>query len=249
MKKIFLMMGIWLLLVGGAWAQNDQVLSWFVEGNNAYKSADYAGAIVAFEKITASGVVSGAVYYNLGNSYYKKGELGKALLNYERARRLMPRDSDLEANWEYANSLVKKSTEDIKHGFWARAMNHYLLSFSLGEWACGVWINIFVLAVVHLLSLWLNWNKVLSRWLVATLLLLAVVHGGLLWVKLNSEGRFAVVLKEEAARFEPRAEATKHFDLYEGAKVEVIRAEGSWVKIRRLDKNLGWVPKATVERI
>ena len=41
------------------------------------------------------------------------GKLGYAILYYAKARRLMPYDSDLKSNLNYARSLVGNSTADI----------------------------------------------------------------------------------------------------------------------------------------
>ena len=67
----------------------------FYKANSASQAGDYDGALKLYREITDSGFVSAAVYYNIANCYMKKGELGRALVGYERALRLSPRDSDL----------------------------------------------------------------------------------------------------------------------------------------------------------
>src|SRR4029077_19623718 len=59
---------------------------------------------------------SGPVYFNLGNAYFRAGNPGRAILNYERARRLMPRDPDLHANLGFA----RPGGEDEETPVWAR---------------------------------------------------------------------------------------------------------------------------------
>ena len=54
------------------------------EGDSAYIKEDYAAAIQIYEALLKNGEAAD-VYYNLGNSYYKIGEIAKAVLNYERA--------------------------------------------------------------------------------------------------------------------------------------------------------------------
>ena len=54
------------------------------EGDSAYIKEDYAAAIQVYETLLKNGEAAD-VYYNLGNSYYKIGEIAKAVLNYERA--------------------------------------------------------------------------------------------------------------------------------------------------------------------
>ena len=59
------------------------------EGDSAYIKEDYAAAIQIYEALLKNGEAAD-VYYNLGNSYYKIGEIAKAVLNYERALLLQP---------------------------------------------------------------------------------------------------------------------------------------------------------------
>ena len=66
------------------------------KGDSAYIKEDYAAAIQIYEALLKNGEAS-EVYYNLGNSYYKIGEIAKAVLNYERALLLQPGNSDIRA--------------------------------------------------------------------------------------------------------------------------------------------------------
>ena len=46
---------------------------------------DYRSSATELESIVADGVHSGAVYYNLGNAWFRAGEFGRAILNYRKA--------------------------------------------------------------------------------------------------------------------------------------------------------------------
>jgi len=63
---------------------------------------DYRASARELESILADGVQSGAVYYNLGNAYYRAGEYGRAILNYRKAKPFRPRDPYLESNLRQA---------------------------------------------------------------------------------------------------------------------------------------------------
>ncbi len=49
--------------------------------------------------------------------------------------------------------------------------------------------------------------------------------------------------------FEPRADSTVHFKLSEGMKTKILKSEGNWLKIRRMDGKTGWVDMQVLERI
>ena len=66
--------------------------------NQNYEEGKYTEAAEIYETMVNAGVVDDTVYFNLGNSYYKQGDLGRAILNYRRAQVLDPRDSAIAEN-------------------------------------------------------------------------------------------------------------------------------------------------------
>jgi len=112
MKKfttVVFMISLLSCFLTSSFADNENAVLKFQEAEVFYKDGRYKDAISAYEKILKEGTVSGAIYYNLGNSYYRNNELGKAIVNYERAKRIMPRDADLAANYHHVQSLVNKN--------------------------------------------------------------------------------------------------------------------------------------------
>ena len=86
-----------------------------IDADSAYVRGDYAQAIALYEELLEEGE-SSEVYYNLGNSYFKADNIGKSILNYERALLLNPGNSDIRANLDIARSKTQDnlvSTPDI----------------------------------------------------------------------------------------------------------------------------------------
>ena len=75
----------------------------FKAANQLYDAGKFAEAAAAYEKIEPK---TAHVYYNLGNAWFRQGKLGLAVLNYERARRLAPRDPDILANLKFAQQRL-----------------------------------------------------------------------------------------------------------------------------------------------
>ena len=65
------------------------------QAESYYKSGDYEKAIEEYNSILEQGESSADLYFNLGNCYYKTGQNTKAIINYERAKRLAPADKEL----------------------------------------------------------------------------------------------------------------------------------------------------------
>ena len=83
------------LAIGSAQAADER----FAEASSAYSKGQYQLAIENFESLAGDGL-SSALLYNLANSYAQNGQTGMAILNYERAARLAPGDSDIQGNLE-----------------------------------------------------------------------------------------------------------------------------------------------------
>jgi tetratricopeptide (TPR) repeat protein len=87
----------------------------FAEANARFKAGDFAVAATAYETLLANGGPRASVFYNLGNSYHRLGQYGPAILAYERARLLTPRDPDLLANLALARKAAAAFEETVVH--------------------------------------------------------------------------------------------------------------------------------------
>jgi len=225
-------------------------LELFVQANVAYKEAKYDEAVAGYEGILAKGVENGNIYYNLGNSYFKKGLLGKALLSYERAMFFMPNDSDLRVNYEYVLSL-SDLTQDRSEGI--------LIARSIDKLFSGANCNFlaFVLSVCYCLLvlvviLWVNFPQrgKLYKILAALIFVIFILAMLAFNRKLDYFNNSAVVISKEAeVKFGPLQDATNFFNLSEGSKVKILEQTFDWVKIRRFDGKVGWVAMSKVERL
>lgn len=77
-------------------------LAAFQNANRMYDDGEYDEAALTYERLIGLGADDPTLYYNLANAYYKTDDLGRAILNYMRARRLAPFDADIAANLDLA---------------------------------------------------------------------------------------------------------------------------------------------------
>lgn len=113
-----------LCLIGSAYAQ-DTALK---EAEVAYTKEDYAKAIELYEGILKSNGESAAVYYNLGNAYYKAGKIAPAILNYERCLLLDPGDSDARFNLQMARQKTIDKIEPVGDFSWSNGLRAWRTS-------------------------------------------------------------------------------------------------------------------------
>jgi len=221
----------------------------FYEGNLSYKQGNYEKAIATYEEVLKEGFASGALYYNLGNSYFKAQQLGKAILSYERAKLFIPRDSDVQSNLNYAMSRSRASSTPQEISFLKKIFDDYkdLLTSREMMW---IVVILYILIGVALVCAEIFQLSTRTRWLLVIFLASVTVAQGFLWISnVQNISRAVVVLEDAQAKFEPSDQATQHFYLFAGEKVFVLRSEGAWAKIQRLDGKLGWVKVSDVERL
>ncbi len=93
--------GAWLLILFfslPATAKGDDPHRLFDLANRYYAEQAYEKAITTYQQILDQGFYHAALFYNLGNAYYKQGELGRAVLNYEKSLLLWPTDPEIREN-------------------------------------------------------------------------------------------------------------------------------------------------------
>ena len=87
------------------------------QANTAYINNDFPTAISLYETILSSGRQSGKLYYNLANAYFKEQEIGRAILNYNRALRLNPGNEDIRYNLQVAEKMTKDHIDAVPEFF------------------------------------------------------------------------------------------------------------------------------------
>lgn len=226
-----------------------QAVANFVRADESYKQGRYAEAITAYEGIISDGLTSGELYYNLGNSYFRNGDTGRAVLNYERAAQLIPRDRDLKFNRNYLFGRNADIQPHPPENALAWAMNKHLAFYTVDEMTLIVTALVMILGLISLAAFYRRWSRWTTVNASAVMLFLIVIYATGLGMKVQELKTAAVVIEATSANFEPRAEATEHFHVSEGARVRILKTDGEWVKVRRWDKKVGWVPASRVERV
>lgn len=86
----------------------------FVQANKFYEAKEFDKAIQAYQSVLKQSLESASLYYNLGNAYFKKGDLGHAILYYLKAKRLDPSDGDIAHNLAFAKQFSRVQMEGVQ---------------------------------------------------------------------------------------------------------------------------------------
>lgn len=212
----------------------------FEAANALYYESKFPEAAAAYEKLLQSGHVSGPLYFNLGNSWFKSGHIGQAIACYRRAERLIPRDPDLRANLLFARNQVQGPT------VLPTRTHQWLQKLTLNEWtilsAGTVWLWLLLLST----SQWLPaLKRSIRAWAIA-LGLVALVSCAFLGAALvQARGQVAVVVSPDAlVREGPVTSATTAFPVHDGAELRVLEKKDEWLFVSASADNrrTGWLP-------
>jgi len=134
-------------------AETPSAEEFFFEANRAYKEGRYMEAIDGYRRLAEKGYATGHLYFNLGNAYFRFGQLGRAILNYKRAQLLIPRDADLNFNLRYAfdqtRDAVSPSQNFLNQAFfWLDGMTLRELLWAFGVLNMMFW-GILWLRLIH----------------------------------------------------------------------------------------------------
>lgn len=222
--------------------------------NQLYEQGKYKEAISEYRQILDSGIENGYVYYNLGNACFQTKQLGQAILAYERASRLIPRDEDVRSNLEYIRLLTVDKIEAPQPGWISHLFSGLLGLLSLSEVAVLAWM-LYVLFISMAIILVLTRGRRVREFLMqagAVALVLLILAGTLLSLKIRAaeSTRQAIVMAPKVeARSGPGEEYTKMFTLHEGAKVKIRQSREGWHLVSIPGGTGGWVEANAVERI
>ncbi len=218
--------------------------SLFSEANRAYEATQYEAAGAAYEEIRQSQLECPELYFNLGNTYYRQGELGKAILSFRRCLRLNPRDREARRNLELTRNrvgdqprppLLRKIATTVLETFSSRELTRAVLAL---YWAAGI-----------LVSYRLVRRSRRTRIALIIVLVVAVPCLLLWWGRLSFERQpVAVLIETAAARSGPGDDYQLQFTAGEGTEVREERREHGWYLVRVPQGHRGWVKAEKLER-
>jgi tetratricopeptide (TPR) repeat protein len=250
MKKFLVI--LFLLSATFAWGDDNTLL--IEEANNLYSQADYEQAAAIYQKVIETGFESSELYYNLGNTYFKLDNMPRAILYYEKARKLAPGDRDVLFNLNIANNRIVDKIETVPEVFYVRWWNNLVYAFSLDAWG---WISLaaFGLAVLMLLVFLLSnivWIKKTSFW--GGIIFLILFGFSFLFAQqkhttFSSDHQAIVFTPTVTIKSSPTQSSIDLFVIHEGTKVQITDHVGEWYEIEIANGSVGWLKEEDIRKI
>lgn len=250
MKKIILYLCVLLLSVTAQASSADDL---FAEGNQAFEAKAYEKAIQAYEGVLAMNKESAELYFNLGNAYYRNNNLGKSILNYERAKRYAPHFEDNNYNLSIAQNKTIDNITPVPPFFLAVLWQGIYQLMSPSIW--GILGVLMLLASVGGVAYWLlsaervrkqqGFYGAIAGLLCAILFLAA----GNSYHQYQNNKQTAILMQQ--VDFKDGADELSNTisALHEGLKVYLIESINDWQKVQLENGEVGWLPVGSFEKI
>jgi tetratricopeptide (TPR) repeat protein len=218
----------------------------FAKANADYAAGHFPEAVAGYESLVQNRQWNPTLFYDLGNAYFRKGDSGRAILNYERALALDPNHAEARANLQ----LVRDQSRALElapgwiesHlGFLTRDQFTWLASAAFWGAAaifCGLYFA----------------RRRPVVWIFA-LVLLAVISGAAAFavyqLETGSAGAdLAIVTKKNIqARLATAESAGTVLLLPAGSEIKILSTRGDWSYAALPNDLRGWIPAQSAERV
>lgn len=207
-------------------------------GVQAYEEGDYHTAAESFEQLIAEGVVDPAVFYNLGNAYYRAGEVGPAIANYERALQLRPGLVVARENLVRAVNATERRLSKPAPPAWEQSLLfwHDTLTPQAAYWAAIVcWFAFWTALAVRRFK-----SVKYLRIAALVLLVLSAAFATSLYAKSHPQQLAVASEHRVPVHYDTDTEETVRFELYEGDRVLVDERRDGWARVVTAHGERGW---------
>lgn len=239
---------VWVILiiipVTEGLAQAQETAQLFEQGNERYAIGAYSEALALYREALAHGYVSGALYHNMGNAYFRQDSLGQAIRYYEKALRLLPDNVQLHHNLQIARARTRDNFPSLPVPMWKPWWTRTVLTLgALGLFVIGL---LFYVASIGLTAYRLRKGS-RNPWLRRSRAL-TVVLGGVFLVAAfaasfttTAQNRVVILAEELTLREGPEPDAPSLLTLHEGLVLDVLDTEATWVEVRLPNGETGWL--------
>jgi tetratricopeptide (TPR) repeat protein len=246
--------GIWMLwlllgLAPSIFAGSDTAKV-FQEANTSYRTGDYKKAAALYGTLVEQELRTSIFYYNLANAYVRLGSLSRAILNYEKALCLDPRNADIRENLRYTRGLLEYRVEDTRN--WYLKATEFVLRYATEHEVYVVVLAVlFVFLAGGILYFLIGRGVFWNPWQKFVFIVLLIVTLVAVGKQLQSNViRDAIVMQKECeARYGPSEHDQVAFKMGEGIKVFVMDRREDWRRVMLTNGESGWVKDSDIAEV
>ena len=218
----------------------------FAKANQQFAQGHFKDAIAGYEGLVRTGQASANVFYDLGNAYFRTGDFGRAILNYQRTLALERHHPEATANVQIARDEARAL--EMQPG---RA-ERYLHFASINQYtitaAVSFWIAVFCLAASIFAR---RRSAMLILVSICCLLALAISVFGIYTLDRGTKGQALAIVtgKNVQARLATADTAKSVLALPPGSEIKILSTRGDWTYAALPNDLRGWIPAKDAERV
>jgi len=230
---------------------NDQT---FENANTAYNAGKFEKALLLYKQILESGEHSAALYFNMGNCYYRLNNVAESIFFFEKAKQMNPLDEDISINSAFAQNMAIDAVELLPISQVTKFKDGLVELFNQEGWALVLTLLAWLLAIFWGLYL-KNKTPLFKRiFFVSTILmssfLISSVFISVIKFADESATTHGILFNQKIEVWaEPNTRAEGLFILHEGTKVQLLDALQEWQKIRIANGSEGWIKDGNVRSL
>jgi len=218
----------------------------FEKANQEFARGHFKEAISHYDALIRDGQWSTNVFYDLGNAYFRTGNFGRAILNYERALALERHHPEATANLQIArdeaHALELQSSWPERYLQFA-SVNQYSIIAAVAFW----------IAAFCLVALIFTFRR--SAAMISLLLVMLLVFAGAMFaiwqLERGSKGSALAIVtgKDVQARLATADTANAVLALPPGSEIKVLSTRGDWIYAALPNNLRGWIPAKNAEQV
>ncbi len=216
----------------------------FADSNQAlisYNNGNYQESLQYYQSMDNDSKTSGEWLFNVGNIYYKLGEVGKAIFYFKKALEVLPRDGDVKHNLEMIEKKIIDKVED-KRSFFVKSMSlKALFNFKEQIFIAAIFFFIGVMSIIVRIY---KKTESLLLMVITSFLLSFFVSVFVLKDYLLKQDIGVVIKKEAVVKSSTGSSGVELFVLHEGSSCFLLKEElDDHLLIELADGKKGWIFK------
>lgn len=220
-------------------------------GTKAYNESDFERAIDEWRTCVDNGSQNADLLYNLGNAYFRNGNLGFAIYYYKSALKLRPDDEDIQHNLKFAQGMTKDKVEDEEENPILSALfkAHHALSLKVQLYVllAFFWLAVLI-CIVRLLVHGSRGKNICTGAVFLIAMVFGVIAASATYKIIVAETEITgvVTAKDADVTSAPNDRSQTLNTLSEGTSFLVLSEQGNFVEIKLGDAIRGFVKKSNV---
>ena len=219
----------------------------YAKGNYLQASKDYSDLLKVGESVE--------LYYNLGNCYYRLGNITKSIIAYEKAHRLSPSDRDVTFNLEFVREKTIDKIERQEKNFFSAGYTMLQNLMDMDAWARLSIVAFFAclgMAMLFLLGRD-EWMRKLGFYVALLSVFVFVFSTLFAWQQkhnFDARDRAVVVAPSASVKLTPSESSADAVVVHEGTAVQIVdRTMSDWYSVKLDDGKEGWLKRNSLEII